>query len=89
MFSILVDPTKLGTAENLAGEMEGFVAWHTGSPPAAGVSHVKIAGEPERDWKKQRLAEGIPVDDATWGEILAAGEKVGMTRAAVEDLARA
>jgi hydroxycarboxylate dehydrogenase B len=87
MFSILIDPAKMGTGENLAREMESFVAWHVASPPAEGVDHVKIAGEPEREWKKQRLAEGIPVDPTTWKEIVAAGAKVGLDSAAIEKLA--
>ncbi len=87
MFSILIDPNKMGTGENLARETESFVAWHIASPPAAGVDHVKIAGEPEREWKKQRLAEGVPVDPTTWQEIVAAGAKVGLDNAAVEKLA--
>lgn len=89
MFSIIIDPKKLGTAENLAQELEAYVAWHTASPPAAGVSHVKIAGEPEREWKKQRLAEGIPVDEATWNEILSSADKAGVGRDALENIARA
>jgi uncharacterized oxidoreductase len=88
MFSIIIDPGKLGTGENLAREMESFVAWHTASPPAAGVAKVKIAGEPEREWKKQRLAEGIPIDPTTWQEIIAAGGKVGLAGAAIEQMAR-
>ena len=88
MFSIIIDPKKLGTAENMAQEIEEFVAWHTASPPATGVSHVKIAGEPEREWKKQRLAEGIPVDDVTWNEILASADKTGLGRAETERIAR-
>jgi hydroxycarboxylate dehydrogenase B len=87
MFSILVDPAKMGTGENLAREMEDFVAWHIASPPAEGVDRVKIAGEPEREWKKQRLAGGIPVDPTTWREIVAAGAKVGLDNAAIEKLA--
>jgi len=87
MFSILIDPDKMGTGENLAREMESFVAWHTASPPAAGVDQVKIAGEPEREWKKQRLAEGVPVDPTTWQEIVAAGAKVGLDNSAIEKLA--
>ena len=88
MCSSDLDPAKMGTAKNLAREMESFVAWHTASPPAAGVDHVKIAGEPEREWKKQRLAEGIPVDPTTWQEIVAAGAKVGLDNAAIERLAK-
>ncbi len=78
MFSIVVDPRRLGTAENLAREMEGFVAWYTASPPAAGVERVQVPGDPERACKAQRLAEGIPVDAATWREIVAAAAKVGI-----------
>jgi uncharacterized oxidoreductase len=87
MLSILIDPGKLGTGENLAREVESFVAWHTGSPPGPGVTKVKIAGEPEREWKKQRLAEGIPVDPNTWQEIIEAGKKVGLEAAAIEKIA--
>jgi uncharacterized oxidoreductase len=87
MFSILIDPAKMGTGENLVREIESFVAWHIASPPAEGVDHVKIAGEPEREWKKQRLAKGIPVDPTTWKEIVAAGAKVGLDNAAIEKLA--
>ena len=87
MPAIIIDPRHMGTAENLASEMEAFVAWHIASPPAAGVSHVKIAGEPEREWKKQRLADGIPVDPTTWKEIIAAGEKVGLAASTIENLA--
>ena len=76
MFSILVDPDRLGTAANLAAEMEAFVAWTCASPPAAGVDRVKTPGEPERETKAARLASGVPVDAVTWAEIVAAGAKV-------------
>ena len=87
MLSIIIDPGKLGTGENLAREVESFVAWHTGSPPGPGVDKVKIAGEPERETKKKRLAEGIPVDPTTWQEILEAGKKFGLDQAAIEKIA--
>ena len=85
MFSILVDPRKLGTAENLAREMERFVAHYAASPPVAGLDHVKVAGEPERERKAERLARGIEVDGVTWNEILGAGAKVGL---AADELTR-
>ena len=53
MLSILIDPNQLGTGDNLAREVESFVAWHTGSPPAPGVDKVKIAGEPERETQEE------------------------------------
>jgi uncharacterized oxidoreductase len=78
MFSIVVDPAALGTADNLAREMEAFVAWYRASPPAAGVDRVQVAGEPERETRRRRRADGIAVDAVTWGEIVAAGVKLGL-----------
>jgi uncharacterized oxidoreductase len=39
---------------------------------------VQIAGEPERAARVARERDGIWLDDATWGEIVAAGSKVGV-----------
>ncbi len=88
MFSILVDPGRLGTAENLAREMESFVAWSTASPPMAGVERVKTPGEPERSMRAERLAQGVPVDAVTWREIVASAVKVGLAANGVEALVR-
>ncbi|MFN0163049.1 MAG: malate/lactate/ureidoglycolate dehydrogenase [Burkholderiales bacterium] len=88
MLSILIDPGKMGTADNLAREIEGFVSWHTASPPAAGVETVLIAGDPERAWKRKRLADGIPVDDATWQELLGSAGKVGLSQTDFVGLAK-
>ena len=88
MFSILVDPERLGTAANLAREMEGFVAYATASPPQPGVGRVRTPGEPERETRAKRMKEGIAIDAVTWGEILAAGEKVGVAGARTDATAR-
>ena len=88
MFSILVDPERLGTAANLAREMEGFVAYATASPPQPGVGRVRTPGEPERETRAKRLEEGIAIDAVTWAEIVAAGEKVGVPGARTDAAAR-
>jgi len=88
MFSILVDPERLGTAPNLAREMEEYVAYATASPPQAGVDRIRTPGEPEREMRVRRLADGIPVDSVTWAEIVAAGAKVGVAEERIESVAR-
>jgi hydroxycarboxylate dehydrogenase B len=87
MLSIIIDPNRLGTAANLSSETAEFVKWVKESPVAQGVERIKIAGEPERDFRNQRGANGIPVDVTTWGEIIDAATQVGMQRADVERLA--
>ena len=81
MLSIVIDPARLGTAENLTREVESFVAWHTASPPRTGIDRVRVPGDPERETKARRLVEGIAVDAVTWQEIVAAGAKVGIAAA--------
>ena len=77
MLTILIDPEKLGTQASFEREALAFVDWLKQSPPAPGSDGVRIAGEPEREARARREREGIAIDDTTWAEIVAAGEKVG------------
>lgn len=79
MFTIVVDPKKLGTQAAFEGEALAFVEWLQQSPAAPGSAGVLLAGEPERQARRQREAEGIAIDDQTWAEIVAAGAKVKAT----------
>jgi uncharacterized oxidoreductase len=77
MFTVLVDPRKLGTQGEFAREALAFADWLKQSPAAPGSEGVLLAGEPERAARLQREREGISIDDTTWAEIVAAGTKVG------------
>ena len=61
-------------------EIDKFTAWVKASPPAPGVEQVMVPGDPERKSKAERLANGIPIDEMTFEELLAAGEAVGLDR---------
>lgn len=78
MLAILIDPAKLGTQAGFEQEATAFVDWLRQSPPGKDFDHVQIAGEPERTARASRERDGIWLDDATWGEIVAAGDKVGV-----------
>ncbi len=77
MLTILIDPSKLGTRASFESEALAFVDWLRQSPPAPGADKVRIAGEPEREARARREANGIEVDATTWSEIVEAGRKVG------------
>lgn len=79
MLTVLIDPAKLGTQASFEAEANGFVEWLRQSPPGAGFDVVQIAGEPERRARAARERDGIQIDDATWAEIVEAGQKVGVT----------
>ena len=87
MFSVLVDPERLGDRAAFEAEALGFMDWARASPPREGFGPVLVAGEPERAMRARRLAEGVPVDATTWGEILAAAEKLGVPAAEVQSMA--
>jgi uncharacterized oxidoreductase len=87
MFTVLVDPGRLGTADAFARDSAAFLEWLRASPLAADVDRVRIPGEPERESRARRMVEGVPVDTATWREIVAAAARVGVAPETVEALA--
>jgi uncharacterized oxidoreductase len=87
MLTIVIDPKRLGTADVFAAEARAFLDSLRKSPVAPGFDKVRVAGEPERECKAKREKEGIPVDETTWSEILAAGAKLKVERATLERLA--
>jgi uncharacterized oxidoreductase len=46
--------------------------------PAVAGERVMVPGEPEKESKERRLKEGIPVPEATWGEIKALCGRLGV-----------
>jgi uncharacterized oxidoreductase len=79
MLSIVIDPARLSERAAYEAEALAFIDWVKASPPREGFDAVQIAGEPELAKRAQRLADGIEIDAATWGEIEAAGRKLGVT----------
>jgi uncharacterized oxidoreductase len=88
MLSILIDPQRLGTQASFEKETRDYLAWLRASRPAPGFDRVRIAGEPERETRAKRVKEGIPVDEETWKEILAAAVKVKLAPERIDALAR-
>ena len=88
MLAILIDPARLGTAPAFQSETRQFLDWLRKGRAAPGADRVRVAGEPEREMRAKRERDGIPVDDNTWKEILAAGAKVKLDPARIEKLAR-
>jgi uncharacterized oxidoreductase len=80
MFTVLVDPQKLGTRTSFETESLAFVEWLRQSPPAPGTEGVLLAGEPERIARTARERDGIVIDDTTWAEIAAAADKARTPR---------
>ncbi len=83
MFSVLLDPHKLGAHDRFAAEAQAFIEWVQASPAREGFDPVQVSGDAERNWLAQRTAHGVPVDATTWQEILAAAARLGVDPQAV------
>jgi len=86
MLTILIDPKRMGTGDVFGAETTAFLESLRKSPVAPGFDKVRIAGEPERETRARREREGIPIDDNTWEEIVAAGATLKLGRTALEQL---
>lgn len=84
MLTVLIDPARLGDLQAFEAEAQAFLDWMKASPPREGFGPVMAAGEPERQRRLRRSAQGVPVDATTWREILDAAHLLGVDRTKVE-----
>jgi uncharacterized oxidoreductase len=84
MLTVLISPAALGDAEAFEREALAFVDWVRASPARQGFDRVRLAGEPEREARAERLAHGVPVDATTWQEILDGAADLGVDPGAVQ-----
>jgi uncharacterized oxidoreductase len=83
MLSILIAPNRIGTAPSYFRELEEMITWVQSPAPGADPT-VLLPGDPERKTRTERLRDGIPVDPATWAQILAAAAEIGVTSSSLE-----
>ena len=78
MLTIIIDPERIGSRDAFEHEARAMIDYLKDTPPVEGVDGVLVAGEPEIAVKNERLANGIPVDDTTWEEIINTAQKVDL-----------
>jgi hydroxycarboxylate dehydrogenase B len=79
MLSFVVDPQRLPTADAFEAEVAAAIDYVKASPPSDAKAPVLVAGEPELISRRKRMAEGIPIEAATWEELRVAAESVRTT----------
>jgi len=78
MLSFVVDPARLPGAAALEAQIAAAIDHVKASPPSDPALPVLVAGEPELASRARRIAEGIPIDPATWEELRGAAAAVGV-----------
>jgi uncharacterized oxidoreductase len=83
MLAILFDPGRLLDRDQMAREADALLAYVRSSTPIDPAQPVVVAGEPELGSRAERLARGVPIDEATWRQVEAAAAAVGVDAAAL------
>jgi uncharacterized oxidoreductase len=86
--SIAIDPAPFTDHDAYMAEIKRFAAWATASPPKDPSQPVQMPGDFEHNTRTERSRDGIPLDDATWSQIVESGASVGVARDQSERLAR-
>jgi hydroxycarboxylate dehydrogenase B len=84
MLSIYIAPGIYDAQGTVAQEVARFVGWVKGSPPLRGEAPVLLPGDIERNTRDERAANGVPLDEKTLADLIAAATSVGMTAARAE-----
>jgi uncharacterized oxidoreductase len=78
MLAIAFDPAAFDTSGGCGAELRRFTDWVCASPPAEPGGAVLLPGEIEARTRAVRAREGIPLDPATWDQLVAAGRSLGI-----------
>ena len=78
MLLIVIDPGRITDRAWLVDEIKAMTDYVTASPRRKADEPVLIPGDPERIMRERRMAEGVPVDDETWREIVEAARAVNV-----------
>jgi uncharacterized oxidoreductase len=70
MFSVIIDPSGFDDPENIANRAGAFYDFIKNKRSAKGSSAVLMPGDPENICRKERLKNGILVDDETIRQII-------------------
>jgi uncharacterized oxidoreductase len=86
MLSIYIAPAVYDKDGAVLIEAQRLVDWVKASPPTIAGKPVLAPGEIERCTRATRLANGVPLDDTTWRDLVAAAGWVGIDAAQVEGM---
>jgi uncharacterized oxidoreductase len=78
LFCMAIDIARFRPLDEFTASFKALIEYVKSPPYAPGTDAIQTAGDPERRSREQREAAGIPIDDATWAQLVEAGESVGV-----------
>ena len=79
VFFQAINVSAFAPLEEFTQTVQEQIAWIKSARRAPGVDEILIPGEPEHRTAQQRSAEGIPLPDSVWEEMVSTAEKLGVT----------
>jgi uncharacterized oxidoreductase len=76
VFCLAINVNELTDLTVFKNRVDSLFTSIKASPTASSVSEILLPGDPERRTKKQRLVDGIYVEDKTWNEIKTLAEEL-------------
>lgn len=76
---IAVDPAAFGSPEEFAANVDATIETIHALPRADGVERILVPGERSAGTAEQRRADGIPVGDKLWAEMVDVATRLGVT----------
>ncbi len=83
-FALAIDVGRFAPADEFRREVDTLIRHAKSSPSAAGFDEVLTPGEPEARQEARLLAEGIQLEDETWGRIRDVAAELGVETTAIE-----
>lgn len=86
MLAIVIDPARLGDGDWMRAEIDAMVDYFKASPEQTPGVPVLSPGDPERIMEAERRANGIPIDETTWGEIVEVAKANGVSAEQIAEI---
>ncbi len=89
LIAIAIAPELFADLDGLWAEVRDYATFIRSARPRMPEGLVLLPGDPERRSRERRLREGIPVEEATWAQLMEAAATVGLAPDELERLAGA
>ncbi|HIE50778.1 MAG TPA: Ldh family oxidoreductase [Armatimonadetes bacterium] len=73
-FLLALDISRFAPVDEVARQLSELIAYVKSSPTQPGFTEILVPGEPEARTAARRRAEGIPIDEETWRQVLEAAQ---------------
>ena len=78
MLSLAFDPAAFGDPEAFAEDVIRLAEWVRASPAIVPDGKVLLPGEIEANIRRERMANGLPIDDVTWEALASTAASLGV-----------